>query len=118
MRMPDRSVRARLRRVSAVVLAAALAAGLGACQAVPGTGPVQEGLARLDQGEQQLEFNPGLPIEGADQEAIVRGFIRAATSSANDYEIAREFAPYLGVEYSFGDEPDRVALLLGLRTWF
>lgn len=101
--MPDRSVRARLRRVTAVVLAVALAAGLGACQAVPGTGPVQEGLARLDQGEQQLEFNPGLPIEGADQEAIVRGFIRAATSSANDYEIAREF---LAPGYASEWDPD------------
>ena len=79
------------RRIGAALLTVLLAAGLGACQAVPGEGPVQVGLERLDQGEQPVEFNPGRPIEGADQEAIVRGFIRAATSSANDYEIAREF---------------------------
>lgn len=46
------------------------------------------------------------------------------------YEIAREFAPYIGVEYeaklgetadmakAAGDDPDGLALVLGLRAWF
>lgn len=46
------------------------------------------------------------------------------------YEFAREFAPYIGVEYEAklgetadiarakGEDPDSVSLLIGLRTWF
>lgn len=46
------------------------------------------------------------------------------------YEIAREFAPYLGVGYeakigqtadiakAAGEDPDGLAMLLGVRAWF
>ncbi|CAG7621732.1 Lipoprotein LpqB [Leucobacter soli] len=84
-------VRGRGRRGVGALLALALAAGLAACQAVPSEGPVHEGLASLNQGEQPVQFNPEGPAAGADQEDIVRGFIRAATSSVDDYAIAREF---------------------------
>lgn len=46
------------------------------------------------------------------------------------YEFSREFAPYIGIDYesrlgetadiarTTGEDPDRLSLLLGLRTWF
>ena len=58
---------------------------------MPDSGPVREGLESLDQGERGVLFNPSGPIPGADQETIVRGFVRAASSSEGDYEIARQF---------------------------
>jgi len=80
-----------MRRLLALVLAGGLAAGLAACQAIPREGPVQEGLKSLNQGEPPVQFNPDGPAPGATQEEIVRGFVRAATSSTDDYAIAREF---------------------------
>ena len=85
----------------AAVLAAAFA--LTACQAVPGSGPVQEGLQDLNQGEQPVQFNPGGPTKNANQEQIVRGFIGAALSSVNDYQVAREF---LTPDYAGTWDPD------------
>lgn len=81
----------RIRRGISLGVVALLAAGLIACQAIPGSGPVSEGLASLDQADQPVQFDPGGPAEGADQEEIVRGFVRAAASSIDDYAIAREF---------------------------
>ncbi len=77
------------RRALAAVLLVCL--GLTACQAVPSSGPVREGLADLSQADQPWQFNPGGPVAGASQEDIVRGFVLAASSSADDYAIAREF---------------------------
>jgi len=103
------------RRLTAAA-AVLLAAGLVACQAVPGDGPVREGLASLKQGEQPVQFNPIGPTEGADQEEIVRGFVRAATSSIDDYAVARQFltpgyanqwAPADGVFVDEGTQPYR-----------
>lgn len=79
------------RRALAGILLALAAAGLAGCQAIPVAGPVHVGLADLDQADRPVQFNPGGPVQGASQEEIVRGFVRAATSNANDYEIAREF---------------------------
>ncbi len=73
----------------AAVLAATLA--LAGCDAIPDSGPVREGLPRLEQVERSVQFNPPGPVAGANQETIVRGFVRAASSSEKDYEIAREF---------------------------
>lgn len=83
--------------IGAILLVAGLGAGLVGCQAVPGEGPVREGLTNLSQAEQPVQFNPDSPKIGADQEEIVRGFVRAAVSGADDYAIAREF---LAPEYA------------------
>lgn len=83
----SRSIRAAM-----MTLIVALATmSLTACDSIPESGPVREGLESLDQGERGVLFNPSGPVIGADQEAIVRGFVRAASSSTNDYEVAREF---------------------------
>lgn len=90
--MPKRGIHQRTwRRALAAAVLACVGLGLAACQAVPSAGPVREGLASLSQAEQPVQFNPGGPTEGASQEDIVRGFVRAASSSSDDYAIAREF---------------------------
>lgn len=71
--------------------AAAAVLALAACQAIPVSGPVREGLSNLDLAERSVQFTPSGPQPGATQEEIVRGFVRAALSSVNDYEVAREF---------------------------
>ncbi|MBO1900624.1 GerMN domain-containing protein [Leucobacter weissii] len=81
----------KIRRGLRAAAAALIALGLAACQSIPGSGPVQEGLANLDQAEQPVQFKPGGPMQGAGQDEIVRGFVRAAMSSSDDYAIAREF---------------------------
>ncbi len=45
----------------------------------------------MDLAERSVQFTPSGPQPGATQEDIVRGFVRAALSSVNDYEVAREF---------------------------
>lgn len=82
----------RIRKVSRALAAVAIAAfGLTACQAIPDSGPVQGGLSDLLQSEQQVLFAPSGPVAGSSQEDIVRGFVIAASSSADDYATAREF---------------------------
>lgn len=79
------------KKLLALVIASIATLSLAACGAVPDSGPVREGLTSLTQVERSVFLNPQGPAKDADQEAIVRGFVRAASSNANDYEIAREF---------------------------
>lgn len=81
----------RALRLAAAALVAAALTALTACQAIPSSGPVREGLSDLSQSEQQVQFNPGGPLPGASQEDIVRGFVAAGSSSTDDYAIARQF---------------------------
>jgi len=91
---PERGVRPRPVRPVRVALLATLALALAGCQAIPSSGPVREGLTSLSQADQPVQFNPGGPTPGSSQEDIVRGFISAASSSADDYAIAREFLTF------------------------
>lgn len=104
------------RRLLSLGVAVAALAGLVACQAIPGSGPVNEGLTSLDQAEQPVQFDPGGPSPGASQEEVVRGFVRAAASSVDDYAISREFLtpeyagnwdPAVGVFVDEGTQPYR-----------
>src|SRR5690606_2051499 len=121
--------REAMRRRGAVIprlLTAALAVlAVTACQAIPASGPVREGLSDFNQAEQQVQFNPDGPAVGATQEEIVRGFVLAASSSADEYAVAREFLaptyrdewdPSLGVfvdegSQDFHSEGDNIGLL-------
>ncbi|MGK0722229.1 GerMN domain-containing protein [Leucobacter sp. W1478] len=89
----------RLRALATTLL---VCVGLVGCQGIPSSGPVHEGLERLSQADQPVQFNPGGPAQGASQEDIVRGFVSAAASSADDYATAREF---LAPEYSDDWDP-------------
>ena len=105
--------RRRVYRAATVTLAILALAG---CNAIPGTGPVQVGLTDLKQIDQLVQFNPSGPVAGSSQEDLVRGFVQAATSSSDDYSVAREFLsteyadqwdPYFGVLIDDGSRPYR-----------
>lgn len=104
----------RLATRSAALLALA-ALGLTGCQAVPESGPVRAGLPDLQQGgDDPVQFTPIGPIDGATPEEVVRGFTMAASSSSEDYAVAREFLtadyatqwdPYAGALIDEGSRP-------------
>lgn len=105
--------RTRMFRVAVVTLAVVALAG---CNAIPGSGQVQVGLTDLKQVDQLVQFNPSGPVSGSSQEDLVRGFVQAATSSSDDYSVAREFLsteyadqwdPYTGVLIDDGSRPYR-----------
>ena len=83
---------------------------------------------------QRLILEPRVEAELSAQDIPERGvgagLSRIEVGARLRYEIAREFAPYIGVEYeaatgqtadyirAAGDDPDGVGVLLGLRFWF
>lgn len=83
---------------------------------------------------QSLILQPRAELELAAQDIPERGVGAGLTKLEVGlrlrYEIAREFAPYVGVEYEAklgetadiarlqGEDPDGFALLIGLRAWF
>lgn len=83
-----------------------VAAALIGCATIPGSGGVEVGLTDLEQAEQFYQFTATGPVLDASQEDVVRGFVAAAVSSADNYAVAREFLstdyaaqwdPYYGV---------------------
>jgi hypothetical protein len=75
----------------AVALAAATLVVLTACTAIPTSGPVQTGGKVQDETSTGVDFRPDAPVDGSDQETILRKFIDAATGPQDNYAIAREF---------------------------
>ena len=69
------------RKILAIIVASFATLSLAACDAVPDSGPVREGLPNLEQAERGVFINPQGPTEGADPESIIRGFVRAASSN-------------------------------------
>ncbi len=83
---------------------------------------------------QRLILQPRAELELAAQDIpereIGEGLTKFETGLRLRYEIAREFAPYVGVGYetklgatrsmakAAGNDPDGLKLLLGLRAWF
>ena len=83
---------------------------------------------------QRLILQPRVEFEMSAQDiperGIGAGLPKVEAGLRLRYEIAREFAPYIGVEYeaatgrtadiirAAGDDPDGVVFLIGLRTWF
>ncbi|MBX7536336.1 copper resistance protein B [Qipengyuania sp. GH1] len=83
---------------------------------------------------QRLILQPRAELELAAQDLPEResgsGLTKLETGLRLRYELAREFAPYVGVGYeaklgetadlarAAGEDPDGLALLLGLRAWF
>lgn len=81
------------RRILTAVVAALTAAVLAACAGMPSAGPVEQGLAVDSASNDAFEvaFRPSSPQPGATPEQIVEGFVAAATSPANGWEIAKQF---------------------------
>lgn len=83
---------------------------------------------------QRLILQPRLDIDLAAQDSRVigvgAGLSRIAAGLRLRYEVAREFAPYIGVRWdrslgrtaryarAAGDDPDSVDVVAGLRFWF
>jgi len=78
-------------RATMALLAATLTLMLAGCVGIPTSGSVQIGQALEEQDSGDFEFFPLGPVEGADQEAILSGFVAAFTGSADDFTVAREF---------------------------
>ncbi|TFD77356.1 LpqB family beta-propeller domain-containing protein [Cryobacterium fucosi] len=81
----------------------ALALCLTGCSGIPRDGSVRAGQAAQPGDTPAPVFLPSRPQKDASQEGILRGFIDAATSPENDYEIAREF---LAPSYSGSWSPE------------
>ena len=83
---------------------------------------------------QRLILQPRIEIEASAQDIpqreIAAGITKVEPGVRLRYEIEREFAPYIGVEYEAktfgtadlaranGEDPDGLKLLVGLRAWF
>ncbi|WP_164486963.1 LpqB family beta-propeller domain-containing protein [Plantibacter sp. PA-3-X8] len=116
--VPARSPRRRsaVRRIAAAALPMLLVVVLSACVGIPRGGSVQDGgTVEGDGGDVDVNFIAPGPAEGATPEQILRGFIDAAASPQNNYEIAREFlAPALRSDW----DPDAgVTIDQGGRTF-
>lgn len=84
-------MRARLRTLVATALAALTVVALTACAAIPTGGGVRTGQSVKDEAISGFELRPDRPVAGADQTAILRGFVAAGTGAQDDYGTAREF---------------------------
>ena len=80
-----------MRRVLALVALTVAALALAACATIPSSGSVHEGVKGQSTTSDDLQFLPSGPIKDATAAEILRGFIDAGTSPANDYGVAREF---------------------------
>lgn len=78
-----------MRRARWVVLAAVLL--LAGCAGVPTAGRVQAGPPFGEQGQLDAEVLVEGPATGADQQAILAGFMQAVRSPRNRFEVARQF---------------------------
>ena len=83
---------------------------------------------------QRLILQPRAEVElsaqDVPQQGIGSGLSKAEIGLRLRYEIAREFAPYVGVEYEAktgktadfarleGEDPDGVVFLMGIKAWF
>jgi hypothetical protein len=96
----------RRRLVAASVALIALA--LTACASIPSTGPVQPGDAAPAGPVPDVDILVPGPAPGQSQQQILEGFIQAALSPRNDYQVAREF---LTVAYSDEWQADAAATI-------
>ncbi|MFF1878039.1 GerMN domain-containing protein [Leifsonia sp. NPDC058230] len=106
-RLPTRRPSIRRGRVARILtggLAALLLTTLAACASIPESGPVRQGAPIAQVTDPlDLDFNPSPPEKGASPQRIVQGFIDAASSPKNGFEIARE---YLTASMSASWNPD------------
>lgn len=82
-----------LRRFCLVLVALLAASVLAACATIPRSGPVTRGGSLSDQDNRfgRISFHPDAPSPGQTKDQILRGFIAAALSPDNSYQIAREY---------------------------
>jgi hypothetical protein len=92
-------VRSRVLAVASAALVAALA--LAGCASIPSSGPVQPGEPVLAEPPNDFDILADPPATGATQADILNGFLNAAQSPRENYQIAREY-----LTPTFADEWD------------
>jgi hypothetical protein len=90
------------RRAKTLALLAAAAILLSGCSGIPRAGGVHAGQSALPDDNPAPVFLPSRPRKDATPEAILAGFIDAASSPESNYAIAREF---LAPDYSGSWDP-------------
>ncbi|WP_445443606.1 lipoprotein LpqB [Clavibacter sp. km1a] len=78
-------------RAAAVALVAACAILLAGCVSIPSGGPVAAGGPAVVADESGVSYQPDGPQDGDGPDDVVAGFVDAATSSADQYGVARQF---------------------------
>jgi hypothetical protein len=87
--MTDRRLRRWAAAIATVILTGAT---LSACVGIPNSGAVSEGKSISDSTvSRDIEIRPQGPVRGANQQAIVSGFIAAFSGAADNYYVAREY---------------------------
>lgn len=84
-------MRPGVRAVLATALAAVTLVAVTACAAIPTGGGVRSGQSIKNESLSGVDYRPDRPVAGADQTAILRGFVAAGTGAQDDYGIARQF---------------------------
>ena len=83
-------MRARSFKILALLLLASLT--LSSCAKLPTVSEVRVGSdIQSELSTDYLYYSPSDPIAGSGQQAILEGFLNAATGPQNDYEVARKF---------------------------
>lgn len=98
-----------MRKFQSVAVVAAVVLALSGCAQLPRSSEVKLG-PDLKSGltSDYLYYSPNGPSEGDDQEAIINGFLNAATGPQNDYQVARE---YLTADFSSQWKPNDEVLI-------
>lgn len=81
----------RMKRAFAAMGIGVLIVAISACGGIPTSGSVHAGDPFIDEQVGDLVFNPLDPVVGADQRAILDGFMAAFTGPQGDYAVARKF---------------------------
>lgn len=98
-----------MRKFQSLAVVAAFVLALSGCAQLPRSSEVKLG-PDLKSGltSDYLYYSPNGPSEGDDQEAIINGFLNAATGPQNDYQVARE---YLTADFSSQWKPNDEVLI-------
>ena len=86
----------RARRLAGVLLVASTT--LAACGGLPDTGPVVEGRALGEVLNEPVRVVAVGPVDGASQEAVVRGFLRAGEDTDETHATGRSFVAPASVD--------------------
>ncbi len=81
----------RLPRAVLAVVAAAAMMVLTACGGLPGTGPVVDGRALGDSAVEPVRVAAVGPTDGANQQAVISGFLRAGEDSDETHQTGKLF---------------------------
>jgi hypothetical protein len=98
-----------MRKLSVLAVIASVALLLSGCAQLPRSSEVKTG-PDLKSGltTDYLYYSPSGPTDGDDQEAVISGFLNAATGPQNDYQVARE---YLTADFSSKWKPNDEVLI-------